>query len=62
MLETQLRQPGDVTTILEERDQFEVLRLIERTDVAWDTHAVRFQKLEFETWLAQEMQSPSPGR
>jgi hypothetical protein len=53
VLERELLKPGDVTTILEERDQFEVLRLIEVTDEVWKVDAVRFPKVDFEVWFSR---------
>ena len=49
VLQRQLRRPGDVTTILEERDRFAVYRLIETTGEAWKVRATVVPKLDFET-------------
>jgi hypothetical protein len=51
VLEKELHRPGDVTTILEQRDWFEVFRLIAVTDDAWTVEAVRFPKVDFEAWF-----------
>jgi hypothetical protein len=47
----QLRAPGDVTTILEERDQFEVLRLVDRAQYLLTVDVVRVAKRDFESWF-----------
>ena len=52
VLERELKLPGDVTTILEERDGFEVFRLIAVTEDSWKLEAVRFAKVDFDSWLA----------
>jgi len=52
VLERELRKPGDVTTILEQHDRFEVFRLIAVTDDAWKVEAVRVPKVDFEAWFA----------
>lgn len=56
MLQQQLQRPGDVTTILEERDRFEVYRLIESTELTWKTQAAIVPKVDFETWFAKQQQ------
>ena len=53
VLEKELKRPGDVTTILEESDQFRVFRLIEASGETWKVDAVRFPKLDFDTWFSQ---------
>lgn len=53
VLEKELKQPGDVTTVLEQRDRFEVFRLIAVMDEAWKVEAVRFPKLDFEVWFSR---------
>ena len=58
VLEKELRKPGDVTTVLEERDQFEVFRLIEATGEVWKAEAVRFPKVEFEAWFGRIREAP----
>jgi hypothetical protein len=50
ILEKELRNPGDVSTILEHRDRFEVYRLIEITPAAWRVEAVRLAKEDFDGW------------
>jgi hypothetical protein len=59
ILEKELKRPGDVTTILEERDQFEVFRLTAITDETWKVEAVRFPKLDFDSWLERQIRSLS---
>lgn len=54
VLQRQLRRPGDITTILEERDRFEVYRLIEATDEDWKVLATVFPKVDFEKWFAKQ--------
>jgi hypothetical protein len=56
VLEKELQKPGDVTTILEERDRFEVLRLIALSPESWKVDAVRFPKRDFDSWLGREIQ------
>ena len=51
VLERELVKPGDVTTILEERDRFSVFRLIEKPRVSWRVEAVTFPKVDFDTWF-----------
>jgi len=51
VLEKELVRPGDVTTILEQRERFSVFRLIERTPDGWRVEAVTFPKIEFDTWF-----------
>lgn len=53
VLETQLRRPGDVSTVLSEWDRFTVYRLVYRTDESWTVEAVMFPKQDFETWFQQ---------
>ncbi len=64
VLEKELKRPGDVTTILEERDCFEVFRLIEVTNESWKLDAVRFSKVDFDSWLERQRggNSRPPGR
>jgi hypothetical protein len=54
VLERELKRPGDVTTILEERDCFEVFRLIAVTKESWKLDAVRFPKVDFDSWLERQ--------
>jgi hypothetical protein len=54
VLEKELKRPGDVTTILEERDCFEVFRLIAATAESWKLDAVRFSKVDFDSWLERQ--------
>jgi len=51
VLDKQLRTPGDVTTILEEPDQFEVFRLLERAADLLTLEVVRVPKRDFEGWF-----------
>jgi hypothetical protein len=53
VLEKELKRPGDVTTILEESDQFSVFRLIEASGETWKVDAARFPKLDFDTWFSR---------
>jgi hypothetical protein len=57
IIERELVKPGDVTTILEERDRFEVFRLVERTADAWKVEAVTFPKVDFDTWFEKVRRS-----
>jgi hypothetical protein len=59
VLERELRKPGDVTTILEERDRFSVFRLIEKTQDAWKVEAVTFPKVDFDIWFEKVRTKPS---
>ncbi len=54
VLEKELAKPGDVTTILEERDRFEVYRLIAATAETWNVEAVSFPKLDFDAWFEKQ--------
>ena len=54
VLEKELKRPGDVTTILEERHAFEVFRLVEVTTESWRVEAVRLPKLDFDSWLERQ--------
>lgn len=51
VLQRELVKPGDVTTILEERDRFSVFRLIEKPKDSWRVEAVTFPKVDFDTWF-----------
>ncbi len=53
-LRQQLRKPGDVTTILEERGHFEVYRLVSSTPEVWKVQAIAFPKVDFEGWFAKQ--------
>lgn len=55
VLETQLKKPGDVTTILEERDRFLVFRLLSLTKSEWTVLAFQKSKLDFEDWYESEV-------
>ena len=50
-LEKQLKQPGDVTTILEDRRHFQVFRLVERRDGVFKVEAVSIPKRPFDDWM-----------
>jgi hypothetical protein len=50
-LEKELRKPGDVTTILGERDRFSVFRLLEMKPDSWKVDAVTFPKVDFDRWF-----------
>jgi len=47
-------QAGDVSTIFEYRDRFEVYRLLEATPSIWRVETVRFPKKEFDSWYDAE--------
>jgi hypothetical protein len=51
VLEKELRKPGDVTTVLEERDQFRVFRLLAVTKETWKVEAVVYPKVGFDAWF-----------
>lgn len=51
VLEKELRRPGDVTTILEERDRFSVFRLQGLDGAEWRVLAVQIPKRDFEGWF-----------
>jgi hypothetical protein len=51
VLDKELRVQGDVITILEERDQFEVFRLIGRASDLLTVEVVRVPKRDFESWF-----------
>jgi len=53
VLGKELRKPGDVTTVLEERDQFRVFRLVAVTKEAWKVDAVVYPKVDFDAWFAK---------
>jgi hypothetical protein len=57
VLETQLRRPGDVTTIVEDRQQFRVFRLIDATSENWRVDVVAFPKVGFESWFEKAARS-----
>jgi hypothetical protein len=59
VLEKELKRPGDVTTILEERDRFEVVRLIAITKESRRVDAVRFPKVDFDSWLKERARRAS---
>jgi hypothetical protein len=59
VLERELRKPGDVTTILEERDRFEVFRLISLTEDFWKVEVVRVPKENFDDWFERARRSRS---
>jgi hypothetical protein len=52
-LEKELLQPGDVSTILEYPDRFEVYRLQASTPDSWRVDAVRFAKENFDLWYEE---------
>jgi hypothetical protein len=53
VLEKELRKPGDVTTVLEERDQFRVFRLLVATKETWKVEAVVYPKVDFDAWFTK---------
>jgi hypothetical protein len=68
VLERELHEPGDVTTILEWPDRFEVYRLVGREGSIWTVDAVRVPKRDFEEWFSKQRaaldggQSTGPSR
>ena len=58
VLEKELHKPGDISTILEYRDRFEVYRLLGITPSTWRVEMVHFPKRDFDSWY-EEMHSPS---
>lgn len=48
VLEKELKQPGDATTILEERDRFSVFRLRSLTESQWSVLAIQVGKRDFD--------------
>jgi len=52
LLEKELKKPGDVSTILEYRDRFEVYKLLEIKPATWRVNVVRFPKEDFDKWYA----------
>lgn len=62
LLEKELHQPGDVSTILEYRDHFEVYRLIDATPERWRVEAVDFPKEDFDSWYASVRQTSHSPR
>jgi hypothetical protein len=57
VLERELVKPGDVTTILEERERFSVFRLIEKLKDSWRVEAVTFPKVDFDSWFEKVRRS-----
>ncbi len=51
VLEKELKSPGDVTTILEDREQFRVFRLLDATADEWRVEVVAFPKIGFDSWF-----------
>lgn len=51
VLTRELRKPGDVTTVLEHRDRFEVMRLVQIHPEYWKVELVTIPKLDFDTWF-----------
>jgi hypothetical protein len=60
VLEKELRAPGDVTTVLEDRKAFQVMRLLERKGKTVRVEAVTVPKRRFEEWL-DEVAPPAPS-
>lgn len=61
VLKKELKRAGDVTRILEERDRFEVFRLIGITRESWRVEVARFPKLDFDSWLETRGKSLKGG-
>jgi hypothetical protein len=58
VLERELVKPGDVTTILEERDRLSVFQLKEKTRSGWIVDALTFPKVDFDSWFEKVRRSP----
>jgi hypothetical protein len=59
VLEKELQKPGDVSTILEERDRFQVLRLTAIDADIWTAQVVTYPKRDFDSWLNEEIRRVS---
>jgi hypothetical protein len=59
-LEKELRQKGDVTTILEERDRFSVFRLVTSDPGEWRVEAILVPKRDFDRWLDAAVKTARP--
>jgi len=62
VLEKELRKPGDVSTILEQRDRFQVFRLTAIDADTWTTQAVTYPKRDFDSWLNEQIREVSSGK
>ena len=58
LFETQLREPGDVSNILEYGDRFEVYRLIDVSTEAWRVETIRIPKQPFDVWYETVSRQP----
>lgn len=56
VLERELKKPGDVTTILEKREVFQVFRLMEIKTESWKVEGVTVPKVTFDEWFEQAKQ------
>ena len=56
VLERELKTPGDVTTILEQREAFRVFRLVEINAESWKVEGVTVQKVAFDEWFERAKQ------
>lgn len=56
VLERELKKPGDVTTILEQREVFQVFRLVEIRADSWKVEGVTVPKLPFDEWFSKMTQ------
>lgn len=61
VLERELVKPGDVTTILAERDRFSVYRLIAADPSEWTVLAVEVPKRPFDSWFEAEASRLAAG-
>jgi hypothetical protein len=52
VLETQLKRPGDVSTILSDPERFSVYRVLAVTVDTWTVEAAVFPKQDLDAWLA----------
>jgi hypothetical protein len=61
VLEKDLHKPGDVTTILEDLDRFEVYRLRSITPAHWNVERVVIPKRDYYQWFEKERVRGAPG-
>lgn len=56
VLDRELKKPGDVTTILEQRERFQVFRLVEIKPESWKVEGVIVPKVGFDEWFEKAKQ------
>ncbi len=56
VLERELKKPGEVTTILEQREVFQVFRLVEIRAGSWKVEGVTVPKVPFDEWFEKAKQ------